>query len=146
MKVYAINEYISWSLTSYSVGGCGPILRNFGGSKKAKLEEGFGSVWDMDTLYSPLTAETCQHPFSKTKNFEWSTRRRGVPNWNTHIECHSWFQYVEKGATKETARANSMGCMQPRSYIAHAFSFASKKYQIEENKTDIPRKVSESTA
>ena len=40
-----------------------------------------------------------------------------------------------------------MGCMQqPRSYIAHAFSFASKKYQIEENKTDIPRKVSESTA
>jgi hypothetical protein len=53
---------------------------------------------------------------------------------------------VEKGATKETARANSMGCMQPRSYIAHAFSFASKKYQIEENKTDIPRKVSESTA
>ena len=36
--------------------------------------------------------------------------------------------------------------MQPSSYVAHAFSFASKKYQIEENKTDIPRKVSESTA
>jgi len=40
------------------------------GSKKAKLEEGFGSVWDMDTLYFPLKAQTCQHIFSKTKNFE----------------------------------------------------------------------------
>jgi hypothetical protein len=40
------------------------------GSKKAKLEEGFGSVWDMDTLYLPLKAQTCQHIFSKTKNFE----------------------------------------------------------------------------
>lgn len=26
-------------------------MRNFGGSKKAKLEEGFGSVWDTDNLY-----------------------------------------------------------------------------------------------
>jgi len=40
------------------------------GSKKAKLEEGFGSVWDMDTLYFPLKAQTCQHPFSQKKNFE----------------------------------------------------------------------------
>jgi len=40
------------------------------GSKKQKLEEGFGSVWDMDTLYLPLKAQTCQHIFSKTKNFE----------------------------------------------------------------------------
>ena len=30
--------------------------------------------------------------------------------------------------------------------FAHASSFASKKYQIEENKTDVLRKVSESTA
>ena len=112
-------------------------------TKKAKLEEGFGSVWDMDTLYSPLTAQTCQHPFSKTKNFEWSTRRRGVPNWNSHIECHSWFQYVEKEATKETARAKSMRCMQPRSRIPHLHTLSvlrRKNIKLKKIKRTFPAK------